>query len=106
MADLMLTPVEAARLMPHRAEPHGKHAGGHRDPGHRRRRPADPRLLAAVLPGEDPQDYDMHVDLDDDGAFAGVTVCHHATGEVVARLDAEALARQADKPGLILERGA
>ncbi|GAB4333217.1 MAG: hypothetical protein Kow0010_19440 [Dehalococcoidia bacterium] len=105
MTDLTLNPVEASRLVLHRAEPHARHPGGERQPGRRRRRPADPRLLEAVLPGEDPGDYEMHFELDT-GAFAGVTIVHRQTGEVAARLDAETLARQADKPGFILERGA
>lgn len=105
MADLTLNPVEASRLVLHRAEPQGKHPGGKRGHDRPRRQPADLRLLEAVLPGEDPGGYEMHVELDG-GAFAGVTIVHRDTGEVAARLDAEALARQADTPGFILERGA
>lgn len=105
MADRMLNPVEASRLVVHRAEPHGKSPGGEREPGRRRQRPAEPRPVEALLPGKDPGDYEMHVELDA-GAFAGVTILHRETGEVVARLDIETLARQADKPGFILERGA
>lgn len=93
------SPVIAAPHAPSWDGARGHHNGERRRP---RRKRAN-RLLEAIVPGKEPDLYDVHFEYED-GQFTGVSIILRVTGEEVTYLDTEALRAYEESPGLLLER--
>lgn len=106
MPQLKLFGVEPARI---RAEPvrwEQRRGRDHHRPGGRSTT-ARARLLAALLPGQDPEACEIGVDVDARGETTGIVVRDLQTGNVLVRLDLDQLTRlggNAGQGGLFIER--
>ena len=105
MPELKLARVEPVRIRTEGARWEQRRG---RNPGQQpnRERSQRDRLLASILPDRVPESCELAVDVDRDGTPVGIVVRDISTGQVLARLSNEQLARLngANPGGLLVER--
>ncbi|KAA0239504.1 hypothetical protein EDM76_03215 [bacterium] len=106
MAGIKLSGVEPLRIRAEATRWEQQRGRDQQRPGARKRSPRE-RLLAAVLPGVQPEACEFAVDVDSAGEPVGIAVRDVVTGRVLARLSNEQLAhleKTGAAGGLFLER--
>jgi hypothetical protein len=105
MRDLKLARIDPVRLTTEGTRWEQRQGRGRsRHPG--RATSARSRLLAALLPGRDPETCDVALDVDPAGVPVGLVVRDAGTGEVLLRLSLDQVERTgcAGQGGLFFER--
>jgi hypothetical protein len=106
VADLRLAGIDPVHIATAAAYRDGRgNAGAYKRPP--RQRTARERLVAALAPGREPESCEVDYVVDAKGLMVAVLVRHVATGEVVARINAEDLWQLGSEEaagGLLLER--
>ena len=103
MANLTVSSVEPALLTSKRSE-WGGHGDG-RDPRQAKRRNARLGIVAALLPGRDPEEFEVEYEIEA-GAMVGLVIRELASGRIVAALGRSELEARDQLPGTIIERRA
>jgi len=106
VAEIRLAPIGPARIAAESAAWEGRgQRGSYQRP--RRQQTARERLVSAVAPGRDPETCEVDYVVDGKGLMVAVLVRDVASGEVIARINAEDLWQLGSEEaagGLLLER--
>ncbi len=103
MANLTVSSIEPARLRPHRSEWGG--SGNGRDPRTAKRRNSRLGIVATMLPGRDPEEFEVHYETEA-GAMVGLVIREISSGRIVVSLGRQELDASEQLPGALIERTA
>jgi hypothetical protein len=103
MAEATISATGPVIASPHAAAWDGARGGNQSGERRKFRGRRAHRLLEAIVPGKEPELFDVHFEYHD-GEFAGVSIRERATGEELTYLDTETLRGYEESPGLLLER--